>query len=173
MIHFTSDNHWGHENIIRYCNRPFQSLEEMNATLIRKWNETVRACDTVYHLGDVAYKAGPDIESLLDQLHGTVILIRGNHETPHPTKGQAIELERFREVHDYLELTIEGQALVLFHYPIEGWNGRHDGAIHLHGHSHGKARKMKGRLDVGVDTHYFRPWSWEDIKSHFGHTDAF
>jgi calcineurin-like phosphoesterase family protein len=175
MIYFTADLHLNHANIIKYCNRPFQSVEDMDAILIRNWNSTVRDCDTVYLLGDLAYKAGPSIEALLDQLNGIIVLIKGNHETPHPTKGQAINFDRFKYVHDYLELEIDGQQLILFHYPIENWNNKWKGSYHLCGHSHGKAKKMKGRLDVGVDTHDFRPWSWKEIKEHFNPklSDAF
>ena len=56
---FTSDTHFGHANIIKYCNRPFSSLEEMNSTIIRNWNEMVKPEDTVFFLGDFCFKNGP------------------------------------------------------------------------------------------------------------------
>lgn len=54
-VWFTSDTHFGHENIIRYCGRPFRNTEEMNAELIRRWRETVPEDGIVFHLGDFAH----------------------------------------------------------------------------------------------------------------------
>jgi len=177
MIFFVGDTHFGHENIIKHCQRPFANAEEMNRVLIDQWNSVVGHGDKVYHLGDFAYKADPEVTAaIIPQLNGKKVLIAGNHDMkPHAREGAGIDFSLFDSVVPYLEIEIDGQQLILFHYPIEGWNGKWQKSWHLHGHSHGKAKKMKGRLDVGVDTHDFRPWSWKEIKEHFNPklSDAF
>lgn len=74
-----ADTHFGHENIIKYCNRPFRDVEEMDKVLIKNWNETVSNDDVVLMLGDFAF--GKDkIEEYTPKLHGKKILIKGNHD---------------------------------------------------------------------------------------------
>ena len=77
-IFITSDNHFFHRNIIRYCNRPFYSVEEMNRVMIDKWNAKVDNGDIVIHLGDFAFKGRA--REIRRKLNGTIILIRGNHD---------------------------------------------------------------------------------------------
>lgn len=75
-----ADTHFGHENIIKYCNRPFNSIEEMNSTIIKNWNETVSNRDVVIHLGDVGLGSKQYISNIIKQLNGKKILIMGNHD---------------------------------------------------------------------------------------------
>ena len=75
-----SDTHFGHENIIKYCNRPFPSIEEMDKALIKNWNETISNSDTVIHLGDVGFGSKEYIKDIISQLNGKKILIKGNHD---------------------------------------------------------------------------------------------
>ena len=75
-----ADTHFGHANIIRYCNRPFASVEDMDAALIKKWNETVSNDDTVIHLGDVGLGRKERIGDIIGSLNGRKILIMGNHD---------------------------------------------------------------------------------------------
>jgi calcineurin-like phosphoesterase family protein len=77
-----SDTHFAHTNIIKYCNRPFSSADEMDQFMIDAWNKIVRPEDTVYHLGDLAFGKGSleKLESYLPLLSGKIILIRGNHD---------------------------------------------------------------------------------------------
>lgn len=56
MIYFTSDLHLGHKNIIKLCDRPFASLEEMDETLIANWNQVVTNGDTIYIVGDLMFR---------------------------------------------------------------------------------------------------------------------
>lgn len=85
-IFVISDTHFYHENIIKYCNRPFPSVVEMNAALIENWNRTVRNQDVVIHLGDFAFTkankklAEVKITALAHGLNGHKILILGNHD---------------------------------------------------------------------------------------------
>lgn len=79
-----ADTHFGHENIIRYCNRPFSSTEEMDRTIIKNWNETVSNKDIVLHLGDVGLCSRERLKEIIGKLNGKKILILGNHD--HYTK---------------------------------------------------------------------------------------
>ena len=72
-IYFTSDHHFGHTNILKYSNRPFNSVEEMDEELIKRWNSKVQPNDIVYHLGDVAMTKNPEgIGDILNRLNCTV-----------------------------------------------------------------------------------------------------
>ena len=78
---FTSDLHFGHENVIRFDGRPFSTVEEMDNELIRRWNEKVAPGDLVYVLGDFIWKSrNDDAAELIRSLHGQIILIKGNHD---------------------------------------------------------------------------------------------
>ena len=80
-IFFTSDHHFGHSNIIKFCKRPFKDVEEMNEVLIERWNEKINPEDEVYHIGDFAMtKDNELVANILDKLNGTKYLIVGNHE---------------------------------------------------------------------------------------------
>ena len=80
MIFFTSDLHFGHRNIIRLCNRPFSSIEEMDNLLIQNWNHKVNRNDTVYILGDLMFRNEKPPEEYLRQLKGKKHLLVGNHD---------------------------------------------------------------------------------------------
>lgn len=80
MIYFISDTHFYHSNIIKYSNRPFKDVNEMNETIINSWNSVVKNDDTVYHLGDFCLSSDDEIKSIFNMLNGNKILIRGNHD---------------------------------------------------------------------------------------------
>ena len=75
-----ADTHFNHENIIKYCNRPFKSVEEMNETIIKNWNETVSNNDVIICLGDVGLGNSNDLKPIIERLNGKKILIMGNHD---------------------------------------------------------------------------------------------
>ncbi len=79
-IFFTSDQHFGHKNIIKFSNRPFNSVEEMDEMMIQRWNEKVGETDEVYHLGDVGLASSGKLRKILERLNGKIYLIKGNHE---------------------------------------------------------------------------------------------
>ena len=80
MIWFSSDQHWSHKNIIKYCHRPFNSTHLMNKVMTERWNSVVKPEDTVYHLGDIAFGGKKKLVSLRERLNGTIYLVRGNHD---------------------------------------------------------------------------------------------
>lgn len=127
-IFVISDLHLGHKNIIKLCNRPFKTLEEMDNTIINNWNKVVSKEDIVYVLGDFAYK-GLNAEKYLDELNGNIILIRGNHD-------KYIRHNKVKAVYDYKEIEVDGVKYILSHYPMISWNGQYRNSIHLYGHVH-------------------------------------
>ena len=159
MIFFTSDEHYGHFNMIKLANRPHLTVEEMDEYLIEKHNQKVGPLDVVWHLGDFGWKAEAGRRAF-SKLNGFHHLVRGNHEL-----GSLESL--FQSVHDYKEITIEGQEIVLFHYPIRSWNGVFRGSWHLHGHTHNLLPLRPGKyLDVGVDAVGYEPLSFEEVKDY-------
>jgi calcineurin-like phosphoesterase family protein len=162
-VFFTSDTHFGHASIIKYCKRPFRSTTEMDEALLTRWNETVAAGDVVYHLGDICYRSPHGADYYLSRLNGEIHLIVGNHD------GDAVKRhsQRFASVSLIKEIEIERQKLVLCHYPMREWPGAWQGAWHLYGHVHGRLdqRSLGHSLDVGVDIHDFRPVSFSEVKA--------
>jgi len=82
---WTSDYHFSHFNIIRYCKRPFETAEEMNETIIKRHNERVKPDDTVFFLGDFIFKGGNEggvdkYRQFEKRLNGKFIFIKGNHD---------------------------------------------------------------------------------------------
>lgn len=75
-----SDTHFGHTNIIKYCNRPYKNVEEMDEDIIQKWNKFVQPDDIVYHLGDFSLSKKDSLSKLVSKLNGKIVLIRGNHD---------------------------------------------------------------------------------------------
>ena len=173
-IWFTSDSHFSHTNIIKYCERPFDNTFQMNKELIEKWNQTVRPGDTVFHLGDVSLGTkSAELEEIIGNLNGHVYLIRGNHEK------DALRKEAMRNIwkgiFDILEIfipddeiTYEEQHIVLCHYPMLAWSGSHRGSWNLFGHVHGTLDDnpvlKPTQLDVGVDSHGYYPISYQQVK---------
>jgi len=80
MIYFTADLHFRHDNIIRHCNRPFRSVEEMDKRLVENWNKTVKSNDEIYILGDLTMKGAEVANDFLRKLKGIKYLVRGNHD---------------------------------------------------------------------------------------------
>lgn len=130
-IFFTSDLHFGHKNIIRFDNRPFTSVEEMDATLITNWNKKVSPKDTIYILGDISWHDDQKTFEIFSSLNGHKILIKGNHDRIHGKVRHC-----FDEITDYKEININGNPIVLCHYPITFFNKHHYGAYMFYGHVH-------------------------------------
>lgn len=170
-IFFTSDLHLGHKNIIKYCKRPFSSIEDMNQSLIKNWNSVIDSKDTVYILGDLCLGDEKSAIRMVRSLKGRKILIQGNHDE------KLIKSSEYRKCFEYIKPlhTIkipdeEGhkgmQSIVLCHYAMKVWNKRHYGAWQLYGHSHGSLPDdpFSRQMDVGVDANDFFPISYEKVR---------
>lgn len=165
MLYFSSDHHFGHENILEYCNRPFKDLEEMHLALVTNHNAVVTEKDDVWFLGDLVYKM-KDFETakyFIKMMRGRKNLVYGNHDK----KYRAELAELFDTVQDYKELKYNKQKIILMHFPIEQWNGKAKGTTHLHGHGHCTYpfNPELRRLDVGVDGHNYEPISFDRVMS--------
>lgn len=159
---FTADLHLGHEAIIKLLGRPFASVEEMNRGLIDRWNSVVDKDDTVYVLGDFAYKSKTPARQYLTRLNGTKHLVKGNHDSLDTIRAP------WASVNNLLEVTVDGVRLCLCHYGMRVWPRSRKGAHHLYGHSHGRLpgfRQLSGGgcLDVGVDCFDYYPAALPDI----------
>jgi len=163
-IFFTADEHYGHDEVITYCNRPYRNNQIMTRSIIKRHNSVVKEGDMVYHIGDFAF-AGPDrisyVQHLLKRLNGTHILILGNHDNIAPLR---LVDAGFRSVHTSLELIIEDKAIVMAHDPSI-WNAVPVGPIFVCGHIHNlfKIIKDKNVVNVGVDVWDFYPISLTEI----------
>lgn len=151
-IWFTSDTHFDHANIIKFCSRPFNNVKEMNEALIENWNECVKPDDEVYHMGDFSFGKSPQVTAA--KLNGRKHLIKGNHDKQHH-----IELisPYFEWIKDYYSLRVGKQRFILFHFPIRNWHHCYKGTIHLFGHSHGGTPDLGRSTDVGVDCWDYKP----------------
>ena len=171
-IWFTSDTHFGHKNILKYCPESrghFKNIQEHDETIIQNWNENIQNGDDVYHLGDFSFAPEARTRELLSILNGNIHLIRGNHDKA--IRGSIIK--EFAWVKDYYRLKWhkpdgERQDIILFHYPIASWDKAHHGSWHLHGHCHGTfhSESYQARLDAGVDVHNMTPVSIDQIAEH-------
>lgn len=183
MYWFTSDTHFGHENIITLCNRPFDDVNHMNEEIIENWNSVVAPNDTVFHLGDVAM--GRIVESLplVGRLNGRKILCPGNHDRIFSGNKQNY-IERFRPQYDEVfsvimpeicRMTIADTDVVISHFPYTGDSHDDDrytdhrpvdeGLPLLHGHVHDAWVDNGRMLNVGVDVHCYRPISEDEVAA--------
>jgi calcineurin-like phosphoesterase family protein len=157
-IFFTADTHLGHSRIIEYSKRPFKDHSEMNKEILDRFNSRISKGDLLYHLGDVSWSSY-NLNDFFGQLNcKQVQLILGNHDTKKTIHPSII----WRG--DLKSISIEGQRIVLCHYPLRSWNHKGSGAFHLFGHCHNNLPMHDRSFDVGVDGNNFYPWSFEEIR---------
>lgn len=151
-IYVTSDTHFHHANIIKYCNRPFSNTYEMDETMIERWNSVVKTQDKVYHLGDVYLgKYKNESDQLFSRLNGTKVLILGNHDTG---KDQVL-LKHFSRVYAYRILPEFG--LFLSHVPVHQDSIQRRCKFNLHGHTHDKGSPPGPYKSACVELHDYTP----------------
>lgn len=165
MIYTTSDTHFNHENILKYCpqSRPFDSVAAMNEAIIERWNSVVKPEDTVIHCGDFFMGAKTDIAPILDRLNGKILLVRGNHDSPNRI---SVYKEHGIEVKDIHYLWYKDKLFLCTHYQMIVSNGECDKHIfNLHGHTHQTASwsQYPRCYHVGVDSNNLYPISIEKI----------
>ena len=174
-IFFTSDTHFGHTNVIKYCERPFSSVDEMDSELIRRWNSVVGKSDLVYHLGDFSFTGTTRLKEILPQLNGGIVLIRGNHDKKMFKKhSNELRIDGFLESKlSYKMKLSNGQSIMLSHYPYkDSYQDYRDfspeqlvneGLPLLHGHVHRTWKTQGKMINVGVDVWNFTPISEQEI----------
>lgn len=179
-IFFTSDTHFNHENIIKYCNRPFVNAAEMNEALIKNWNNKVRPEDLVFHLGDFMMGKTANFWDVRCRLNGEIILVVGNHDWGmFETVSGNIE-DAFKDIYNELAININGQKMYLNHKPMLCFDGsRKDkptwqlfGHIHTQKYAsdlnygdHLRANLLfPSQYDVGVDNNDYAPVSFEEVS---------
>jgi len=156
-VWFTSDLHFGHNNIGAFTGRPWRDTRKMDKALIENINSVVEPHDTLYLLGDISFRNANQTHALLDQINGKLILIRGNHD------GREVKGWRgWCGQHDELEMPLHGYKtkLNLCHYPpLRPMPGR----VYLHGHLHRRTPGSLPLYDVGVDANNYMPVPQERI----------
>lgn len=176
-VWFTADTHFGHANIIKYCDRPFADVDEMDAALITNWNKWVKPTDTVWHLGDFTMGGVADAHKYFAQLNGNINILSNpwHHDkrwiNDYPgmyTKNGEVDLHPSMVVLEVPSLARSNHNLSihLCHYPIAEWDRKFHGGWHLHGHSHARYVGEGFIHDVGVDANNFFPINLGGILHH-------
>lgn len=186
---FTSDTHFFHNNVIRYCDRPFKNVKEMHKALIDNWNKYVKPEDTVIHLGDFSMTVKSSvIKELRDQLNGTIVLVKGNHDLKDRELRQAGFI-----VFDRLVMTIANKKVLISHYPyrvnwlillkikIKTMLGfqtvpyKHEkrrpidrGLFLLHGHTHSNVKFRDRQINLSCEAWDYKPVNIQEIANYIG-----
>jgi calcineurin-like phosphoesterase family protein len=180
--YFTSDQHFSHANIIKYCNRPFADIEEMNEAMVARHNAIVKPGDEVWHLGD--FSMGLSALKYVARLNGIHKLVMGNHDKPHPVcaksaahsiaASKTYHAAGFDEIMQTASLIIGEDRVLLHHMPYTGdthpkeerykdYRLTDEGLYLLHGHVHNAWLKRGRQINVGVDVWAFAPVSEDEI----------
>lgn len=174
MIYFISDTHFGHRNIIPYCNRPFSSVDEMNEVIINNWNQKVTPEDTVYFLGDFAFNQTRDsYTNLRKRLNGVIHLVLGNHDRVFGwTKELYASISRYKVIE-----ASEGIKILLAHHPLwrkDPYKVLKQTAeafdICLYGHCHNKIYddEPSNYICVSLENWNYTPIALSDIENRYG-----
>lgn len=149
---FTSDNHFGHRSILKFCpkTRQGRDVDEMNELMILAWNKQVGVNDYVYMLGDFSFLTTDKTNEVLARLNGVKHLVLGNHDK-WVDNSSFNSASRLQWAQPYKKLKINNQSFILFHYPIYEWEDMHKGSIHLYGHVHGRVKLEGKAMDAGID----------------------
>jgi len=166
MKFYISDLHFGHENIIRLCHRPFSGVEQMDETLIENWNKVVKPDDEVYVLGDIVFRSSKKPTEYFERLNGKKYLVKGNHD-----KVDKSWKPYFEWIKEYAEIYDNDRKIILSHYPMVEWNGYFKGTTHLFGHIHNNVQNqafkvmvnVKNAYNVGVEILDYTPRTLDDV----------
>lgn len=180
MKWFTADLHFGHTNVIKYCNRPFADVAQMNAALMKNWNDRVAPDDEILVLGDLALGKLSETLPALTALNGRKWLIPGNHdkcwqwhENGYKHAGM-YEAAGFRILSPEMSHFVGDREVLLSHFPYvdplfhdERYLDKYpadEGKWLLHGHVHGSWQKLDRMINVGVDVWDYAPVSVDEVK---------
>ncbi len=167
----TSDQHWGHANIIQLSAwRSFEDVNHMNEHMVLAWNKRVNQGDTVYHLGDIFWHV--DVaRAILPRLNGKIKLIRGNHDwwlDEIVTRSEGDMWSKIEVIDPISRLNFNETKIWMCHYPFRVWEGSFRGAMMLYGHCHGTIEKdrLPRSMDMSVDVSGYEPWTAEEVWEH-------
>ena len=172
-IFFTSDTHFNHDREFVYSPRGFKTIQEMNGTLVKNWNETVGNDDDIYVLGD--FFLGTDfnyIQEVLNKLNGRIHLVTGNHDTPSKIT-EYTSWNNIVEIADALRIRYKKREFFLCLYPVLTASLEQDpdkAVINLFGHTHSKDKFYEDRpymYNVTVDANDNKPVEIEEILTAF------
>lgn len=174
MIYFISDTHFNHTNIIKYCNRPFKDVYEMNEVLIDNWNKTINEDDEIFHLGDLALGGKANFKDIARNLNGKKYLIRGNHDNWSVDTYESVGFTVLKNP----PIKLSNYKLVLSHVPAQD-NQMPEGFVNVHGHIHDKSLyeciekydpqqfSIKKHINIFCDVTNFKPISIEALKEKY------
>ena len=174
IIWFTSDTHFGHANVLKFSERPWDNIDDMNYALIENINACVEPSDELYILGDFSFKLTVQQAYELRKLIccKKIHLVHGNHDKDwrQPEVANAFIVEPPIKV-----LKVDGVKIVMSHYPMADWQSMGHGSWHIHGHIHSQgsayndANLAQGllRFDAGVDANEYRPVSLAQLHARF------
>lgn len=142
-IFFISDSHWGHKGIINFTAtkpfRPFETIEEHDVELVKRWNSVVGPKDTVWHLGDVCF--GERNMHYISQCNGRKKLVMGNHDM--------YEMTKYLQYFDRVFGAVEFKGMILTHIPVHEEQLKHRFFLNVHGHLHASnVLKADGTKDM-------------------------
>ena len=168
-VWFTSDLHFWHKNICKYCNRPFETVEEMNQAVIDNWNSVVKDDDVVFVLGDIGFCGMERLRPLVSQLKGKIYLIQGNHDSDNVAEalyreGYIVNYSRLEFITIIEDEECPNQDLTLCHFPMIDWYNKEKGSWMIHGHQHQLPETPSCSVkhwDVGLDKNGLKPISFE------------
>jgi calcineurin-like phosphoesterase family protein len=152
-----SDPHFNHQNIIRYCDRPFKDAYEMNEVLIARYNDRVKGNDKVYFLGDVYFGGKNDAEKILARLNGKKRLILGNHDNLE----DGVLKKYFQRI--YLWRVFRDEKMIFSHIPLHP--NQLGESINVHGHIHEKLMNDPKYVNACVEHSDYAPIPFEEIRT--------
>lgn len=176
----TSDEHYGHHNIIEYCNRPFTSTDHMRETLIERHNKKVpnKKSYLTIHIGDLFWNSVPEEEAIrtIDRLHGHHAFIYGNHDElmeKSPALRAKFDWVLGKNKDSGIQtIYFDKTKIILCHFAMRVWERSHKGSWHLYGHSHQELPPLGKSFDVGVEGHNYEPWTLEEVRTKMSTLDS-
>lgn len=161
---YTADPHFGHENIIKFCDRPFRSANHMDAVLMQNLWARVGPNDALWIVGDFAFgqkaKDREWLTKLFFKLPGVERhLIVGNHDLEPTLALPWDSVSHLAEVKD----GPDNQMHTLCHYPMITWNRARRGALQIFGHVHKNWKGSSNSVNAGVDVWDYMPMRFEDL----------
>lgn len=161
--YFSSDYHWGHKNVLKYDNRPFETIEDHDKCIVENHNKIVKPTDHFWFIGDLSLGDLKQAELMLRSMNGIKHFIKGNHD-----HDETIDIYKRCGAYygEQITIVIDGQKIINNHCRMYVWPNSHHGSWNVHGHSHGALDKAPwGKsIDVCIHTRDYYPLSFREIN---------